>query len=129
MPDPDCSKILTFYMFDKYTAEELVTYMQGCSCSYSSELPTPWQQRIINIYKQYQANPSGIWADYNYVWRLYSLVVYLSTRDLICYNDIPSPPRVEDYPDLTSPSTLIADDGWYADDYRGRELGIKFTDI
>lgn len=52
------------------------------------------------------ANPTGVWADYNYVLEYWRRLHDLVEQCVIPETLLPPKPNVSDYPDLTSSRTL-----------------------
>lgn len=65
-------------------------------------IPAEWLTNLT----RHITNPSGKWADFNSVNKLYECLNQWTANGMVRKEDIPPKPKPSDYPDLTSPGEI-----------------------
>jgi len=62
-----------------------------------NSIPSGWINILINDLVVQETNPHKVWADFNEYHNNWEDIIYLAQQGLICYNQIPDEPKIEDY--------------------------------
>ena len=61
---------------------------------------------LLSSLEYYNANPTGIWRDFNYVYNIYKTLVNFQNFDMISKDVILVPPNPNDYSNLVATESI-----------------------
>ena len=83
--------------------------MSDCIINNTNRIPENLVNELLKDIRNRINNPSGIWQDYNCLYNTIiklKVLTYPDGRAVLCPEDLPELPNIEDYPNLTAQKTF-----------------------